>query len=166
MNYYKGRYWDYLNNLDISKINIENDKDSIVFTENFEVSIKDYAKKSGSRFLIMPNVFNRKTNIPTRYANRTLDFEIERGFVDKDEFLINIDESLAIEALPNPVSIDNEYGHYSFSVEKIDEKTLKYKRTYLLNKGHYPKEKYKAFREFMADIVKYDKSKIVLITKP
>jgi glucan biosynthesis protein len=35
----------------------------------------------------------------------------------------------------------------------------------MLNKGTYAKEEYETFRAFWLDVVKYDKSKIVLKTK-
>lgn len=162
--YFKN-YWDYVNNLSIEKMDFINDKDSIVFTEKLQVSANSYASKSGNLLLVQPNVFNRVTNIPTRYKNRTLDFEIERGFTDKDEFIIEIDNSLSIEALPNDVDITTKYGSYKFSITKLNENELLYKRTYSLNKGYYPKEEYSNFRDFIATVVKNDKTKLALTTK-
>lgn len=158
-------YWDYINNLSIDAIVYDNDKDNVVFTEKAKVSSTSYATKSGKRLLFQPNAFNKVTSVPARYKNRTLDFEIERGFTDEDEFTIKIDSSLKIEAIPDDVSISNAYGNYSFSIEKISENELVYKRTYILNKGYYPKQDYKAFREFISQIVRHDKTKIVLISK-
>jgi len=163
--YFK-KYWDYLNNLNIDKIEFINDKDNVVFTENVDILATNYATKSGKRLLFQPNVFNRVTNIPTRYKNRTLDFEIERGFVDKDEFVINIDPTLQIEAMPDSVVITNKFGSYEFSIEKRSDSELLYKRTYVLNKGYYSKEEYEEFRTFRANVVKHDKTKIVFVTKP
>jgi hypothetical protein len=158
-------YWDYINNISVENIKFTNDKDSIIFTENVSVSSSSFATKSGARLLFQPNAFNRVTHIPTRYKNRTLDFQIERGFVDEDEFIITIDPSLKTEAVPDDVLISNQFGSYQFSIEKKSENQLLYKRSYILNKGYYPKEDYKAFRGFMSQIVKHDKSKIVLISK-
>jgi hypothetical protein len=137
----------------------------VVFTETARVSSVNYAAKSGKRFLFQPIAFNKVTGIPTRYKNRTLDFEIDRGFTDTDEFIIKIDPSLKIEAVPNDIWISNQYGNYKFSIEKISENEILYKRAYILNKGYYPKEDYKAFRSFMSQIVRHDKTKIVLISK-
>ncbi|MCK8480845.1 DUF3857 domain-containing protein [Psychroserpens algicola] len=158
-------YWDYINGLSVDAIVYDNDKDNVVFTETAKVTSSSYATKSGKRFLVQPNAFNRVTGIPTRYKNRTLDFEIDRGFTDTDEFIIKIDPTLKIEAMPDDVSISNAYGSYQFSLEKISENELLYKRKYVLNKGYYPKEDYKAFRAFISQIVKHDKTKIVLISK-
>jgi hypothetical protein len=104
-------------------------------------------------------------DIPSRYTNRKRDFEIQRGFVDKDEFTIKIDSKLKVEALPEPVSIDNKFGTYISKIEKVNENELKYTRTYRLNKGYYDKKEYSAFRKFKRNVVKHDKAKMVLISK-
>jgi len=162
--YYKD-YWDNINNLTINSITLDNDKDKIVYTEKVNISATNYASKSGTRLLLQPNMFNKITDIPTRYTDRKQDFEIQRGFVDKDEFVIKIDSKLEVEALPKPVSIATKYGVYSSKTEKISEDELKYTRTYQLNNGYYNKEEYNEFRKFKRNVVKYDKAKMVLIPK-
>jgi len=84
---------------------------------------------------------------------------------DKDSFEIRLPENYTIEALGDDVTIENKFGTYLFSVEKISDKKLKYSRTFLLKKGTYPKEDYAAFRNFRKKIAKHDKTKIVLIKK-
>ena len=159
--YFK-EYWDYINNLSVENIAFTNNKDSIVFTESVTVSSSGFVTKSGKRLLLQPNAFNRIKRIPTRYENRTLDFEIDRGYKDVDEFVITIDPSLSVEAMPNPIEISNKFGIYKFTIEKQSDHELVYKRTHVLNKGYYPKEDYDEFRSFMSAIVKHDKTKIVL----
>ena len=162
--YFKN-YWDYLNNLNISNIEFHNDKDSIIFTEKIKVNNPGFAKQTGKRLLFQPNAFNRYTNVPTRYKQRTLDFEIERGYTDIDEYIINIDSTFQVEAMPSPVEITSKFGKYSFTIDKVTESQLRYKRIHILNKGYYSKDEYDDFRSFMSSIVKNDKSKIVLISK-
>nr|WP_321225341.1 DUF3857 domain-containing protein [uncultured Psychroserpens sp.] len=158
-------YWDYINNISVENIKFENDKNNVVFTEIVSVTTSNFATKSGKRLLFQPNAFNRVTRIPTRYKERTLDFEIDRGYKDEDEFVINIGPNFEIEAMPNPVEISNKFGSYSFSIEKLSDNKLLYKRTQILNKGYFSKDAYDDFRTFMSTMVKHDKSKIVLISK-
>ena len=73
-------YWSNINNLNISTINIENDKENIVYTENVKLSSNNYISKSGSRLIFEPNMFNRVTDIPPRYKQRRLEFKIDRSF--------------------------------------------------------------------------------------
>ena len=59
--------------------------------------------------------------------------------------------------------IETKFGIYKFKLEALEGNKLKYTRTYILKKGNYQKEDYKAFRDFRKQIVKNDKTKIVLL---
>ncbi len=161
--YYKN-YLSDINNLEIVSLSHSNDKEKIVFSETIKIKGNKYASKAGIRLLFAPNMFNKTTNVPPRYTSRKLPFKIERGFTDIDEYEITLPETLEVEALMKPVSIDNQFGSYSASIEKNSENKLVYKRKLILNKGDYKKEDYKAFRDFYLKIVKHDKSKIALKT--
>lgn len=158
-------YWSNINNLTINSIDLKNNKDAIEFVETIDIETPSYGKKSGSRYLIEPNAFNKTTSIPTRYDNRTHDIKIERGWTDVDEFTFTIDEAFEIEALPKPVVLETKFGIYKMSIEQLEGNVLEYKRTYILNNGTYDKSDYEAFRDFRKAIVKHDKSKIVLKRK-
>ncbi len=159
------QYWSYLNNISLDNISFNNDKDAVIFTENLEVSSSKFGAKSGRRILFQPNLFNRFEQVPSRYKNRTMDFEIDRGFKDQDEFVIHIQDGLSIEAMPENLKLENQFGTYEFSIEKLTNQKISYKRTFILNKGYYTRTDYNDFRDFLAKVVKYDKNKIVLISK-
>lgn len=161
-NYYKN-YWDNINNITIENIDIVNDKDTVILSENVKLSATNYASKSGDRLIFQPNMFNRVTTIPSRYIDRKLEFKIDRSFKDTDEFIIQLPQGLKVEAMTDAKEIKSQFGTYSFKIETLENNKLKYTRTYILLKGNYPKEDYKAFRDFRKQIVKNDKSKIVLI---
>ncbi|NRD21340.1 DUF3857 domain-containing protein [Winogradskyella eckloniae] len=156
-------YWDNINNLTIGQIAIENDKDNVIYTENVKIESENYASKSGTRLIFQPNLFNKVTDIPPRYTERKLEFKIDRAFKDTDEFIIQLPEGLTVEAMTDAKEITTKFGSYNFKIEALEGNKLKYTRTYILLKGNYPKEDYKAFRAFRKQIVKHDKSKVVLI---
>jgi len=156
-------YWDYINNITIDMINISNDKNDIVYKENVKLSSGNYASKSGTRLIFQPNMFNKVTTIPTRYTERKLEFKIDRSFKDIDEYIIELPEGFKVEAMTDSKEVKTQFGRYSYHIEKLETNKLKYKRTYILNKGNYKKEDYKAFRDFRKQIVKHDKTKVVLI---
>ncbi|WP_299366417.1 DUF3857 domain-containing transglutaminase family protein [Winogradskyella sp.] len=156
-------YWDNINNLSIEKIALENDKENIVYSEKVKLSSSSYASKSGNRLILQPNMFNKVSKIPTRYTDRKLDFKIDRSFKDTDEFIIQLPQSFQLEVMSEGKSIESKFGSYQFKLEAIGENQIKYTRTYTLLKGAYDKEEYKAFRDFRKQIVKYDKTKIVLV---
>lgn len=155
-------YFNSINNLEFHAISFNNDKEDIVFAEKLDVQATNYASKVGERILLKPNVFNEEEYVPPRYKNRNLPFQIKRGKVTINTFEIAIPETLEVEALQDTVSITNKFGTYHFSITRKDEKTLLLKRKLKLFKGNYSKEEYKEFRDFLLQIVKHDKSKIVL----
>ena len=156
-------YWDNINNLTINNIAIKNDKENIVYKESIKLSASNYASKSGVRLIFQPNMFNKVTKIPPRYIERKLEFKIDRSFKDVDEFIIQLPETLKVEAMGEGKTIESEFGKYQYKIEALDGNKIKYSRTYILNKGNYNKEDYKAFRDFRKQIVKNDKTKIVLV---
>ncbi|WP_411766587.1 DUF3857 domain-containing protein [Winogradskyella sp. A3E31] len=162
--YYKN-YWDNINNLTINSISQDNNKDKILYTESLNVSAANYASKTGSRLILQPNLFNVVSQLPARYDKRYLDFKVQRGYKDVDEFIFLLPEGMSVEAMTDNDSFETKFGTYSFSIEKTNNNQLKYSRTFIMNKGNYTKEDYKKFRDFMKRIVKADKSKIVLISK-
>ena len=156
-------YWDNINNVSIQNIKIENDKENIVYHESVKLAVTNYASKSGDRLIFQPNMFNRVTTIPSRYVDRKLEFKIDRSFKDTDEFIMQLPEGLKVEAMTDSKEIITKFGAYKFKLETLENNKLKYTRTYILNKGSYEKEDYKGFRDFRKQIVKNDKTKIVLI---
>ncbi|WP_108808333.1 DUF3857 domain-containing protein [Aquimarina spinulae] len=159
--YYK-EFWGYINNLEIGKINLNDNKDDIKFTEDIEISCVSYAKKVGSRLLISPNLFSRdQINLP-KYDTRKTPLVISRGYVNTDEYIINLPDGYMAGNLPEKKSIETVFGSYSYELEKIDDKQLKFRRFLKIVDGTFPKEKYEEYRNFRSEIKKIDKSRIAL----
>jgi hypothetical protein len=155
-------YWDYINNLNINNVELKNAKDSILFQEKLDVAAQSYAGLSGERILFAPNIFDKEVAVPDRYRNRILDFEIERGTFHESEFEIVLPEGYQIEAKPDNIKIESNYGTYNTAIE-IQNNVVYYKRSYLRKHGKYPKEEYKAFRDFIRKVARHDNAKIVLL---
>ncbi|MGJ8733495.1 MAG: DUF3857 domain-containing protein [Cellulophaga sp.] len=159
-------YWSYINNLTINNYNFLNNRDSIVFTENVSLEAVNYASVSGERLLFRVNVLNRNNGVPDRYRSRKLPLEIQRGYLDEDEFNVLLPNSFKVEAMPNNTLIENEFGMYSVSYKLSEDlKNVEYKRKLLIKEGYYPKEKYKDYRDFRKKVSLLDNTKIVLVKK-
>ena len=156
-------YWNTIQNLDLLSMNYINDKDAIMFEETISLKAQKYATKVGERLLLSPNLFNVLSNVPTRYRDRKLPFEIDRGFLDHDEYEIIIPENFEVESLQPEVNLKNQFGEYHYEISKTSAHTLLFKRKFILNKGQYAKEAYEDFRNFWIQINKHDASRIVLI---
>ncbi|WKB80159.1 DUF3857 domain-containing transglutaminase family protein [Cellulophaga lytica] len=159
-------YWRYINNLTLGDYNFLNNRDSIVFTEKVSLEAANYASVSGDRLLFRVNALNRNNVVPDRYRSRKLPLEIQRGYLDEDEFNILLPNSFKVEAMPNNTLIENEFGMYSVSYKLSEDlKNVEYKRKLLIKEGYYPKEKYKDYRDFRKKVSLTDNAKVVLVKK-
>ena len=161
--HYKSKDWSYNNNLEVESVKLKNDKEQVVFTEDFSISIEDYATVTDEEILFRVNFFNKNSFIPKRYRNRKLPLQISRGFKDEDDSIIEIPKGYQVETLFEDKSIINKFGMYQISIDKIDEHHIKYKRTLFIKEGLYPKEDYKAYRAFRRKVAKNDNLRIALI---
>ncbi len=76
---------------------------------------------------------------------------------------IALPEGYTVEAKPEGITLDNEFGYYK--IEFIPEGANKIicKRKMVLKKGFYEKSKYESYRKFRETIAKNDNSKIVIV---
>ena len=142
---------------------LKNDKDNVVFTEDFSISIENYATVNDKEILFRVNFFNKNSFIPKRYRNRKLPLKISRGFKHVDESIIEIPKGYQVEAIFEDKSIINKFGMYHISIDKIDENHLKYKRILFIKEGLYSKEDYKTYRAFRRKVAKNDNLRIALM---
>lgn len=160
--YYKEN-WDYINTLQLNSASFENNKDDVVFKEEINLSVQNYVSVAGNSLLFAPNMFNRNLYVPKRIRNRKQKFVISRGYLDEDEFVINLPSTLKVESILSPIIIENEFGEYALKMEKINDNTIKYSRKLLIKSNEYATEKYQDFRAFRKKIAQHDNAKIVLI---
>ncbi|MFL0095314.1 DUF3857 domain-containing protein [Tenacibaculum maritimum] len=164
-NYYTSKVWNYNNNTEINHITLLNNKETTSFKETVQLSITNYATSYQENMLFKINVFNRFKKIPKHYRNRQNPLKINRGFIDRDISTITLPEGYSITSLPKEKKIENKFGLYHIQFERINEKTIKYRRTLSLKKGIYPKEDYALFRKYCKLIAKYDNLRIELTKK-
>jgi transglutaminase-like putative cysteine protease len=159
--YYKD-YWNYINDITLTKIELNNNRDDVEITEDISLSAPSFGIVAGQKLLISANVFKRSTYLPPRYSERKLPFIIQRGYLNEDVYEINLPEGYTLESIPENNEIQTKFGKYNMSIEKESESKIIYKRTLEIVKGDYEKEDYKSYRAFRRKIAKADKSSIVL----
>ena len=159
--YYKS-FFDEISNVDLKKIDVKSHDDKVIFEENIQFTAENFAVNSGGKILVRLNFINISESIPKRIRNRKLPLEIQYGFIDTDDVIINLPSDYAIEAMGNPSKLDTKFGSYSIEIEQINEKQLKYKRTLKVKQGLYSMNDYDAYRKFKKKINQLDNLKIVL----
>ncbi len=155
----------FINTIDFQELSITNDKAAITFKEVLKFTAKNYAKKAGSRLLFRANAVNQNKYIPKHDNERRLPVVVKRGYLQEDDFVIKIPENYQVESVPKAVHIENKFGSYSMHIAQKNTLELTYKRLFILKDGVYPKEDYKAFRDFWKHISKQDAAKIVIVKK-
>lgn len=156
------KHWGYINGLEVKEIKLKDDKETISFIENIKVSCSTYSKKIGNRLLVCFNLFDRDKSSLPKYEERSTSFVIPSGYINTDEYVINLPEGFGIADLPEKKSIESIFGEYMYELEKINENQIKFRRYVKIIDGIFPKEQYEDYRKFRSKIQKIDKSRIAL----
>ncbi|MDP5077758.1 MAG: DUF3858 domain-containing protein [Nonlabens sp.] len=138
-------------------------REEIVVREKLNLSTTKYASKSGNMLIFQPVIFNRNIGIPEKSENRLQGFEVSRGYKDVDAYAITLPDGFKIDASPEPIIINSEFGNYELKVTKDANGALQVSRNFLIKKGTYSKEQFEEFRNFQIEVAKADKSKVVII---
>lgn len=154
--------FDNINNLKINKINLNNNKDKIEFTEDLELEAEGYAQNSGGKLMFALNAFDQSSYVPKKYRTREFPFEMDRGYTNEDEIEITIPEGYIVEAKPNGLEQETEFGYYKIEFNTLSPSKILCKRKLVIKKGVYEKSKYESYRKFRETIAKTDNSKIVI----
>ncbi len=130
--------------------------------KNLTLSIPSFASKMGDRLFFNLNTMNKTTQIPPYSRHRKSPMMISRPYSENDSVTYIIPNGFSIEALPDPVNVDSEFGTYNCK-STLEDGNIIYERALKIRKGQYPKEKYNEFVEFLEKVAKYDEAKAVLI---
>jgi hypothetical protein len=158
---YKEAYSN-INNLTITKIAFNNNQAAIEFTEDLEFEAEGYAQNAGGKLMFALNAFDQSYYVPKKYKTREFPFEMDRGYTNEDEIEITIPDGYVVEAKPNGIEQDTEFGYYKIEFNTTSTSTILCKRKFIIKKGFYDKSKYESYRRFREIIAKNDNSKIVI----
>ncbi|WP_338410019.1 DUF3857 domain-containing protein [uncultured Flavobacterium sp.] len=151
-----------INNFILKDIKQNNDKNNIEFTEELEFEAESYAQNFNQKLMFVLNPFNQNSYVPKRYKLRKFPFEIQRGYTDEDQIEIVLPDGYEIEAKPDDIEINNEFGYYKIQLSITDSKRILYKRKLIIKEGFYESLKYETYRNFREKIAKSDNLKIVI----
>ncbi|WP_373520916.1 DUF3857 domain-containing protein [Aquiflexum sp.] len=126
------------------------------------LNVRNLANKSGNRLFLQPNQINVFTNsISTANGSRTQSFQRTLGYRDFDTMVFKLPEGFEIENLPSRVKHVTAFGEYETEFE-VDGDELTYRRTLEMRDGIYTPELFDSYKEFLSQIEKADKTKVVL----
>jgi hypothetical protein len=88
----------------------------------------------------------------------------EYDFIDSDTLVYQLPEGYTLEYKPQDINLTSKFGEYQTSCQ-YEGNTLTYIRRLAMNRGRYPKESYPELLEFLKNIAKNDKQKLVLVSQ-
>lgn len=151
-----------INNLTIKKISFNNNPKTIEFVEDLELEAEGYAQNSGGKLLFALNAFDQSSYVPKKHRTREFSFEMSRGYTDETVIEITLPEGFVVEAKPDGIILENEFGNYKIEFQIVSPTQVLCKRKLTIKKGLYDKTKYETYRKFRETVAKNDNSKIVI----
>lgn len=147
---------------DITVDHLNNDRDKAEISYELNLKANNFSKKLGEDifFPVMP--FG-KTSMVSIHEERDLPFETPFPYQDDYTIEYSVPAGFKFSEIPPSVDFKSEFGAYTMNFEHRDNKLIVH-RILTINKGIYPKDKFKDFADFKKKAANIDNTKI-LITK-
>jgi hypothetical protein len=156
-----------LPNFDLKSFKYTADRQRIpTVEEKLSLELPHYGAKSGRRLFVQPNVFSKFSfTMPDTTAKKGRQSKVvanDMAYTDSDSLTFDLPEGFTIEHLPEAMSLKSVFGTYSTAC-RLDGKRLFYTRQLVLNNAEQPKETLSSLLDFMREVEKADKTKVVLV---
>ncbi len=164
--YDEQKKWLYSNSmipsLQILDFSVESDRNSLPSAELKDTfKSKNYCSFSGKYMLLPLNNINVQKSLQKMLKTRLSDVLINKSFIDYDTITYYLPDNYRIESIPGNISINSEFGNYSYSVSS-DKNKIIYTRQFLINEGRYDSDDYKKLYDFISSVAKADNAKVIL----
>ncbi|MDN5203995.1 DUF3857 domain-containing protein [Fulvivirgaceae bacterium BMA10] len=151
-----------LSGIKINKFELKREGDFIpAATEYLELDVPKYASVSGKRIFLEPNLLNKWSYVPSKLEERKTDIVLRKSFIDVDSIVYHVPADYYLEYKPEVITHKSKFGEYNANIS-IEQGKITYVRTLKIKKNRFPADHYNEFRNFIRQIVKSDKIKIVL----
>ncbi len=148
--------------INITQLKYLNNTDTLPeATEILDMTIPAYATMTGDRMFIPLNTINREHSLPPLEVSRNLPFSTGFGATDIDSVFVHLPQGFMTEKLPEPVSVNAEFGQYSAKVIGNNADII-YVRRYVQEGGDFPPEAFTKYVAFIKQLAKADRCKVVL----
>jgi hypothetical protein len=121
------------------------------------------AKLTGNRLFFTPFSFNNINDIKLPNESRKNPIEVKFPFTHIDTICVSVPSGFTIEGQYKDQSIDSKFGNYTRVFTQNENQQICFIRRLVLNKGYYPSAEYSDFKNFLGEVQKSDRQKVVLI---
>jgi Domain of Unknown Function with PDB structure (DUF3857) len=154
-----------IDNATINEMTFSRKKTRIPIVEQkLNLTIEPLASKSGKRLFLPVNVFSKFTRVPSADSTRLFQVQAdENGFTEQDSVTFQLPEGYKSETKPTPLSITSPFGSFEMTLTEKSPTELVFYRKFILNNKILPKEKFPELVEFLKNVAKADKGKLILV---
>lgn len=132
----------------------------------YEVESNQYGSKTGSRLFLPVNAFRADFSKLSDTKKRVHDIYIRYGYQDRDIITFSFPDCYAVEALPDPVLLQKEYGTFCSLVTSDAEKNqINVIQVLRMKSGKYSAAQYEEFVQFCKAVTNGYNGKIILKRK-
>jgi hypothetical protein len=131
--------------------------------ETLDLSVEKLASVNGKRLFLPLNLFSVWNKIPSGDSTRLYEVQADdRGFTQIDSVYFQLPAGFKMESKYAPIALESEFGRYEMRVTMVGSSIL-FLRKIVLNNKILPKEKFMVLNDFLRQVIKADKSKLVLV---
>lgn len=152
-----------LSSYDIVSFQYKEEKQAIPqVNEQLQLIVPNYATISSKRIFIYPNILNRGGARLTLDTARKVDYVYDMSYRDEDSAEIDLPAGYTIESPVKDVNLKSQFGTYSMTI-KLDGNKLRFYRVREQFAGRFPPKDGRELVNFLEEIFKADRQRLVLV---
>ncbi|MEL6135453.1 MAG: hypothetical protein AAFR59_19000, partial [Bacteroidota bacterium] len=124
----------------------------------YTIHARNWSSLSGTRLFLTPNVLENNLSLPPIVDDRTQPICNYVPKFKQDTIVYTLPEGYIVEAMASePQEIKWKHGSYRAQIERIDPQTLRYTRSFQLDRFNLPASDYNEYRKFIKAAIKADR---------
>lgn len=134
-------------------------------TITYELQVNRYATKAGKRLFVPINQINDIGWVPNEDDDRIVDVVNRTGYMVEDSIIIKLPKDYHVESIANnDLLIDQPYGKYELKIVERPGEVIAYRKAEM-KAFRVPASEFEAYRSFMKEVTKAEKTKVVLVKR-
>jgi hypothetical protein len=128
---------------------------------NAKLQGQGLAQISGNRMFIPVQLLDNPISTPELAEHRKFPVHINWSYFDSDTIVLSVPTGYSVEMLPKPFVSVADFGVYELNVSANQDEVVIIK-SFRLKAGRYPSESYTALRDFLLQIHKANRQKLIV----
>lgn len=149
-------------NIKLIDYSIEEDRNiPPVITSELLINKNRIIENIGSKYIMDLDILNKSKGLNYSNRSRSSDILTRRTLSEIDSTIFIIPDNFQIDFVPDPVSIDTEYGKFTSTIIADGNRITSY-QYFLLKKGRFPATNWDSFSEFLETVYDHYSQKCIL----